>query len=117
HTTLFRSPKNITTRCGSRAGPPQLQFSGALASTSPNCRERLSWAMPARNSCENSAITDSDTPRAPRPEAVNATCRAVLGGGLIFTALVTGAELNQARAAAASFTRSSAYEALVIFPY
>jgi hypothetical protein len=59
-------------------------------------------------------MIDSGTPSVLRPGAVNAIFIAVSGGGFCATALVIGAERSQALAASAFFTRTSAYDALVI---
>jgi hypothetical protein len=59
-------------------------------------------------------MIDSETPRALRPGAVTAMFIAVFGGGFCATAVVIGAERSQAFAAAAFFTRTSAYDALVM---
>ncbi len=99
------SAKNITTRCGTLAELPQSHCEGALLSTSPRRRDRLSSVIPARNSEGKPARTGSGTPRALRPAAVNATCIAVEGGGLTAIALVTDAVPNQDRAAATFLTR------------
>src|SRR5213592_505436 len=101
-------------RCGSRPWLPQSQCDGELLPTSPNCRARLSSAMPPRNSCEKPAMIDSETPRAFKPGAVKATFNAVRGTGFPATAVVTGALLSQAFAAATSLIFTSEYDALVM---
>jgi hypothetical protein len=59
-------------------------------------------------------MVDAGTPSPLRPGAVNAMLSAVFGGGFTVAAVVIGAERSQAFAAAAFFTRTSAYDALVM---
>jgi hypothetical protein len=70
--------------------------------------------MPPRKSGENAASTAAGTPNLSRPDGVNATWSAVGGGESCVAAFVTGADPSHDRAAAASLTRASTYEASVI---
>ena len=104
-----RRANSMTTRSGSPASlPPQSQAAGASAPMSPRRRDRLgSPAMPVMNSSENWAIAVSGTPSRRRPLLVKAICSATSGGGVMVTAVVTGAWRSQERAAAASATSRS----------